>query len=96
MEHVLPVRVYVTVFVILIALTVTTTLVAFVNLGRVGTVAMLAIAVTKGTLVVLYFMHVRYSSRLTWLALGCAFGWLALLIAGTTSDMILRGAGLLR
>jgi len=96
MEHVLPVRVYVTVFVILIALTVTTTLVAFVNLGRVGTVVMLAIAVTKGTLVVLYFMHVRYSSRLTWLALGCAFGWLALLIAGTTSDMILRGAGLLR
>ena len=96
LHHVVPVRVYVMVFAILVALTATTTAVAFVDLGRMNIVIMLVIAVTKATLVVLYFMHVRYSSRLTWLALGCAFGWLAILIAGTTSDMILRGAGLLR
>jgi cytochrome c oxidase subunit 4 len=96
MDHVVPVRVYLMVFAILLALTATTTAVAYVDLGRLSAIVMLTIAVTKATLVVLYFMHVRYSSRLTWLVIGSALGWLALLIAGTTTDMIVRGPGLLR
>jgi cytochrome c oxidase subunit 4 len=94
--HVLPVRVYLTVFTILLVLTAVTTAVAFVDLGRGNTVVMLTIAVTKATLVVLYFMHVRWSTPLTRLVLAAAFAWLALLITGATVDVVLRGVPLLR
>jgi cytochrome c oxidase subunit IV len=46
----------------------------------------LTIAVTKATLVVLYFMHVRYSSRLIWVVFTSALFWLAILFAFTFSD----------
>ena len=91
MQHVVPVRVYVMVFAVLIALTATTTAVAFVDLGQLGTVIMLAIAVTKGTLVVLYFMHVRYSSRLIWVVFTSALFWLVILFSLTFSDYLTRG-----
>ena len=51
---------------------------------------MLTIAVTKATLVVLYFMHVRYSSRLTWIVVSTGFVWLMILIAFTMSDETTR------
>ena len=88
--HVVPLRVYLTVFATLLLLTGVTTAVAFVDLGRLNTIIMLTIAVTKATLVVLYFMHVRYSDHLTWLVVGGAFAWLALLIGGTMSDVVTR------
>jgi cytochrome c oxidase subunit 4 len=90
-EHVVPPRVYLVIFAILIALTATTTAVAFLDLGRLNTVIMLTIAVTKATLVILYFMHVRYSSRLTWIVLSAGFVWLMILIAFTMSDEVTRG-----
>jgi len=90
-EHIVPVRVYVAVFVALIVLTATTTAVAFIDLGRMSTVIMLTIAVTKATLVVLYFMHLRYSDRLTRLVVSSAFVWLVLLIGITLSDELARG-----
>ena len=89
-EHVVSLRVYLTVFVILLALTAITTAVAFVDLGRLNAVIMLTIAVTKATLVILYFMHVRYSSRLTWLVVSSGFVWLMILIAFTLSDVLTR------
>ena len=46
----------------------------------------MTIAVTKATFVILYFMHLRYSSRLTWLVFGSALFWLAILFALTFSD----------
>ena len=95
-EHVVSIRVYVGIFALLLLLTVTTTAVAFVDLGALNNVAMLGIAVTKATLVVLYFMHVRYSTALTRLVICGACGWLALLIVGATLDMIVRGAPFLR
>ncbi len=90
-EHIVSPRVYIAVFVILLALTATTTAVAFVDLGRLNAVIMLTIAVTKATLVILYFMHVRYGSRLTWLVVSSGFVWLMILIAFTLSDVFTRG-----
>jgi len=88
--HVIPPRVYLAVFAALLALTATTTAVAFVDLGVMNVVVMLAIAVVKGLLVVLFFMHVRYSPRLTWLVVASGFTWFAILVALTLSDYVTR------
>jgi cytochrome c oxidase subunit 4 len=90
-NHVVPVRVYLAVFTALLVLTGVTTAIAFVDLGPMNVVLMLAIAVTKATLVVLYFMHVRYSSRLTWVVIAGGFAWLAVIILFTMSDVATRG-----
>jgi len=89
-EHVVPVRVYLTVFALLLTLTAVTTAVAFVDLGRLNVIIMLTIAVTKATLVVLYFMHVRYGERLTQIAIGAAVAFLLVLIGLTLSDTLVR------
>ncbi len=88
--HVVPVRIYLAVFAALLVLTGVTTAIAFVNLGPMNVVLMLAIAVTKATLVVLYFMHVRYSSRLTWVVVSGGFVWLVVIILFTMSDVATR------
>jgi cytochrome c oxidase subunit 4 len=80
------------VFIALLALTALTTGVAFINLGGVGNVAVaLAIAITKAVLVALYFMHLRYSTRLTVVFAGAGIFWLGILVALTLSDYISRG-----
>jgi cytochrome c oxidase subunit 4 len=61
------------------------------DLGRMNAVVALTIAVIKATLVVLYFMHVRYSSKLTWVFVGAGFFWLAIMVALTLSDYMTRG-----
>src|SRR4029077_17952210 len=63
--HVVPLRVYLLVFVSLLLLTATTVAAAFVDLGALNNVVAMAIAGLKATLVILFFMHVRYSTRLT-------------------------------
>jgi cytochrome c oxidase subunit 4 len=87
-EHVVPVRVYLMVFAVLLLLTAATTWVAFIDLGRLSVVIMLAIAVVKATLVVLFFMHVLYSDRLTWLVVSSGFAILMLLVVFVAGDMI--------
>jgi cytochrome c oxidase subunit 4 len=71
-------------------LTALTTWVAFIDLGRLNVVIMLGIALTKATLVVLYFMHMRYSTRLTWMVLSSGIAILMLLVVLTAVDMIVR------
>jgi cytochrome c oxidase subunit 4 len=88
--HVVPVKTYVAVFVALLALTALTTGIAFIDLGAINTVVALVIAVTKMLLVILIFMHVKYSSRLTKIAIVAAFFWLGLLITFTLSDVFTR------
>ena len=62
----------------------------FFDLGPLNTIAALGIAVFKATLVVLFFMHVRYSSRLTWaVVIGSVF-WLGILLALTMADYLTR------
>ncbi len=90
--HVVSVKLYAVIFGALIALTLTTTGVAFMDLGGGGlnAVIALAIAVLKALLVILYFMHARYSSRLTWVFAGAGFFWLMILIGGTMDDFLTR------
>ena len=96
-DKIVSVRVYVLVFTALIALTVTTTAVAFVDLGATWNSSVaLAIAIVKALLVVLFFMHVLYSRPLTWVFVGIGFFWLAILFALTLADYVTRdnsGAG---
>jgi cytochrome c oxidase subunit 4 len=89
-SHVVPVKVYIVIFVALLCLTAITTAVAFVDLGSMNTVVALVIAVAKMLLVILFFMHVKYSPRLTKLAILAAFFWLALLLTFTLSDVLTR------
>ena len=90
-EHIVSPRVYVAVFVALIALTGGTVFAATIDLGRWNTPVALFIAVTKAVLVVLFFMHVKYSSRLVALAVGGGILWLLMLIAGVAADYLTRG-----
>jgi len=90
-EHIVPVRVYVTVFVVLLVMTATTTAVSAIDLGPWNTVVALAIAVFKATLVVLFFMHVKYSPRLIGVVIVGGLFWLAILLAITFSDFATRG-----
>jgi|SRR5215469_2860095 len=89
--HIVPVKTYVGIFASLIALTLLTTGVAFVDLGRLNTVVALAIAVTKMLLVILFFMHVKYSPGLTRLVIIAGFFWLAILVAISLADELTRG-----
>jgi len=91
-EHVSSPRLYLAIFAALMALTVITWLVAQVDLGWANDVVALAVAVTKAVLVILFFMHVRHSTRLTALTAIGGFFWLAILILITLSDYASRGA----
>jgi cytochrome c oxidase subunit 4 len=90
-EHVVPRSVYYAVFAALMVLTGLTVWVAYLDLGFMNTAMALGIAVTKATLVVLYFMHVRYGTRLTWVVVSSGFFWLGILIVLGLSDYLSRG-----
>jgi cytochrome c oxidase subunit 4 len=90
-QHVVPRKVYFAVFTALIVLTATTTAVAFSDLGPWNTVVALGIAFIKATLVALFFMHVKYSPRLTQITVAGGLFWLVILIALTLSDFMSRG-----
>jgi cytochrome c oxidase subunit 4 len=89
--HVVSKKIYFLVFVLLLILTLVTIEVAFVDLGRGNTILALTIAVTKAVLVILYFMHLRYSPKLTRLVVLSGFLWLLFLIGITMSDYLSRG-----
>jgi cytochrome c oxidase subunit 4 len=86
------IKIYFGVFAALLGLTALTTGIAFVDLGRIGNISVaLTIAVIKAMLVMLYFMHLRYSSRLTILFASAGVFWLGIMLALTLSDYISRG-----
>lgn len=89
-EHIASKKLYFTIFFALMVLTVITVAIAVVDLGRLNAIVALTIAVIKALLVVLYFMHVRHSSKLTWAFVGAGFFWLVILIAFTLSDYFSR------
>ena len=90
-QHVDGVKTYIAVFAGLIALTVITTAVAFVDLGPMSLVAALGLATCKMLLVALWFMHVRHSTKLTKLVVVGALLWLAILLVFTMADVLTRG-----
>jgi len=89
-EHIVPRKVYIAVWATLLAMTLLTTLVAFVDLGRFNTVVALAIATFKATLVVLFFMGARYTPRLTKVVIICGIFFLALLLSFSIVDYLSR------
>jgi cytochrome c oxidase subunit 4 len=91
MEHVVSIRIYIAIFLTLMVLTAVTVWVAFIDLGMMNNVAAMTIAVVKATLVILFFMHVRYSTPLTWVVVVAGFFWLIVFIGLTMSDYVSRG-----
>src|SRR5262245_8938885 len=89
-EHIIPPRVYFTVFGALMVMLAVTVGVAYIHLGKWNVIAAMTIAVTKAVLIILYFMHVRYSSRLSWVWVGAGFFWLIIMFALTFSDYLTR------
>ena len=89
-EHIAPPSTYLAIIAALLFLTGTTVWAAFVNLGRFNIVVALAIATLKATLVVLIFMHAKYSPKRTKLIILAGIFWLALLLGMTLSDYISR------
>jgi cytochrome c oxidase subunit IV len=90
-EHIVSKKVYYSIFATLLILTGVTIAVAFLDLGPFNNVVAMGIAVFKATLVVLYFMHVRYSTRLTWVVVVAGLFWFSIMVTLTLSDYLSRG-----
>ena len=97
-HHVAPVSMYLIIFGALIVGTILTVVVAKFDLGPFNNIVMLTVAIAKALLVVLYFMHVRWSSRLTWVVAMSGFFWLLIMFSMTMQDYLTREwvAGTLR
>jgi cytochrome c oxidase subunit IV len=92
-EHIVSPKVYLLIGAALLILTATTTAVSYLELGDYNAVVALAIACIKMTLVVLFFMHVKYSSRLTKLTVAAGFFTFIVLIMMTMTDYVSRAWG---
>jgi len=90
-EHVVRPTTYYAIFAILLIFTGVTAGVAFIDLGPLNTFVALTIAVIKATLVILYFMHLRYSTKLTWIFVSAGVFWFLILMAFLFADVLSRG-----
>lgn len=91
-EHIVSIKVYASIFLALMAGTALTVWAGLRDFpGQLNVIIALTIAVIKATLVVLYFMHVRYSSKLIWVIVTSALFWLVILFSFTFSDYLTRG-----
>ena len=89
-SHIVPRRTYASVFVALLVLLAATVWVSFHDWGLLTPIMAMCIAVTKAGLIILYFMHVRYSNRLIWVSVGCGFAFILVLFTFTMSDFLTR------
>lgn len=89
-EHIVSPKIYLVIFTSLMVGTGLTVWAAFQNFGAFNIVIALGIASVKATLVVLYFMHARYSPRRTQLVIVCSVFWLAIMLALTLTDYSTR------
>jgi cytochrome c oxidase subunit 4 len=89
-EHIISPRIYLGIILTLLVLTGATVWAATVELGPLNIVVALAIATFKATLVILYFMHARYSPRRTQLVIIAGIFWLVILLAMTMADYLTR------
>jgi cytochrome c oxidase subunit 4 len=87
---IVPKKIYYRTGAALLLLFILTVAAAYVEMGPFNIVVAMTIAVVKATLVVLYFMHVRYQSRLTWIFASAGFIWLLILFALTLGDYFTR------
>jgi cytochrome c oxidase subunit 4 len=89
-HHVVSWKLYVAIFAALAVLTVITVWVAGHDYGPFNLLVALGVAITKATLVVLYFMHARWSGRLTTLVIVSAIAFFAILVFLTLTDYVSR------
>jgi cytochrome c oxidase subunit 4 len=89
-ESITPTRTYYAVFAALIALTLLTVSVSFLDLGTWHTTVGVLIGAAKATLVVLFFMHLLQASKMSWLAVLAGLFWVAILMVLTLSDYLSR------
>lgn len=89
-NHIVSPKIYITIWLILLMFTGLTVLAAFQNFGVGNPIIALAIAVTKATLVVLFFMHVKYSPKMIALVIGCGLFFLSILMVLTCADYFSR------
>lgn len=89
-HHVVPQKIYLLVFATLLCLTLITVDVAFYNFGWLNLYIAMGIAATKAVVIVLYFMHVKYSARLIWIFAIAGLFWLMILFALTLGDYLTR------
>lgn len=90
-HHIISVRTYLIIYFALMVLLVLTAAASFLPPGAPHLPIAMTIAVIKAVLIVLFFMHVYYSSRLTWVVSVASFLWLALLLAFVLADYFSRG-----
>jgi cytochrome c oxidase subunit IV len=90
-EHIVTKKQYALIFGILMVLTLATTTIGMIDLGRLNVVVALVIATIKALLVVLFFMHIYWSSKLNKLVVVSGVLWLALLLWLTLTDVFSRG-----
>ena len=89
-EHIVSPGMYLGIIATLMGLTILTVVAATINLEKFNIVVALAIATTKATLVVLFFMHAKYVPRRTQLVIISGIFWLAILLFMTLSDYVSR------
>ena len=89
-SHGASVTTYWVVFIALMVLLALTVLAAAYNLGPLGIAVALTIAVVKAVLIILYFMHVRYSSKMVWLFAGASFFWVGIMFLFLFTDYLSR------
>jgi len=89
--HISPKSTYYAIFGALMVLTAVTVAVAFINLGSFNFPVAIGIAILKATLVILFFMHAKYSSALTKMFVGTAFFFLFILLTLSLTDYLSRG-----
>lgn len=90
-EHHVPMSTYYLIFTALMVLLLVTVGAAFINLGEANMIVAMLIATIKAALVILFFMHVKFASRLTKVFVAASFLWLTILFVMTFSDYISRG-----
>jgi cytochrome c oxidase subunit 4 len=89
-HHILPVSTYIIIFALLMGLMVATIIAAFFNFGSLGLPIAMAIALTKAVLIVLYFMHIKFSDRLLTVFAVAGVFFLLILVTFTLGDFIAR------
>jgi cytochrome c oxidase subunit IV len=90
-HHVVPIKTYLLVFGSLMVLLALTVGVAKLDLGSANLAIAMLVAIVKATLIILYFMHARYGTRLVWVFAASSFLFLFIMIVITFGDYLSRG-----
>src|SRR6185369_10520001 len=89
-EHIVSPKIYVAVFLALLVFTGLTYGIALINLGPLNPLVAIVIAMIKSLLVILFFMHVKYSPKMTKVTIISGFFFLIILLGLSMTDYISR------